>query len=175
MTSRRNGTLFTHNNAAYLAPALMPGYGGHVPNNKFTYGESYGNVTSRTFQEERLSSMTSSASTSLSGGMFPTTRPVDGHLTTVLPASTRQQELQSFAQLTQRHRDCYRDRTGMCPRVGYFQLPVKESQKPTQNAIDLSVLGSAMEERVRSYQTLPSGIRTSSDDRVTRDVFFERR
>ncbi|KAL2082434.1 hypothetical protein ACEWY4_022252 [Coilia grayii] len=176
MTSGRNGTLFTHNNAAYISPARMPGYAGHVPTNKFTYGETYGNATSRTFQEARFTSMTSSATASVRGGMFPSTRPSDRHLTTVQPARTRQQELQNFAQLTQRHRDSYRDRTGMCLPVGYFQLPVKESERPTQNTmIDLSVLGSADEERVRRYQTLPSGIRTSTDDRVTRDVFFERR
>ncbi|XP_041950360.1 protein FAM166C A [Alosa sapidissima] len=175
MASRRNGTLFTHNNATYIAPAFIPGYGGHVPTTKFTYGDRYGNTTSKWLQESRFASMTSSATSNIRGGMFPSTASNDRHLATVQPARTRQQELQNFTQLTQSHRESYRDRTGTCLPVSYFQLPVRKSEKFPKETADLGPLGPAEKERVRRYQTLPSGLRTSADDRVMRDVFFERR
>ncbi|XP_012693658.1 protein FAM166C [Clupea harengus] len=175
MASRQNGTLFTHNNATYIAPALMPGYGGHVPTITFMYGHTYGNTTSKCFQESRFTSMTLSTATNVRGGNFQSTLSSEGHLTTVLPARTRQQELQNFSQLTQRHRENYKDCTGACLPISYFQLPVKESEKYPQETIALGPLRPAEEETVRRYQTLPAGIRTSTDNRVMRDVFFERR
>ncbi|NXN27027.1 CB070 protein, partial [Nycticryphes semicollaris] len=92
----------------------------------------------------------------------------------------RSQELSRFYQLSQQHRDFYRDKSGMLHVVPYFVLPVKEKDR-YPHPLDLPPL--SMKTRwhllrlsptnLRTYQTFPSGKRVPSKERAIRDSFFE--
>ncbi|XP_076872368.1 ciliary microtubule inner protein 2C [Brachyhypopomus gauderio] len=193
MTFRGNGTLITHNNATYLPSPLMPGYCGHVPNAKFLYGETFGNSTIKYFQEVRRAAMASSASAYTTGGMFPSIHTSPGALVAARRSQCRdralsapywprynvdfkrQREIAQFAELAQKHRGSYKDRTGTLQPVPFFSLPQKDPKQHTQWPVCLPHMKSVRSEGVRRYQTLPSGIRTTLNDRIMRNIFFERR
>ncbi|XP_051838920.1 protein FAM166C [Antechinus flavipes] len=142
MASRSSGTLFTGNNAPYVPPSLMPGYQGHVPNMTFSFGDTYGNTTSKYFHDCRNSSPDFRY-----GGHFPIL--YSGNPNLVLgyrshawdrwlhtPTYTRYNldcnrsaELKQFYKLAQMHREQYQDKTGTVSRVPYFVLPVKEKDR----------------------------------------------
>uniref|UniRef100_A0A8C6H4Q0 Ciliary microtubule inner protein 2C n=1 Tax=Mus spicilegus TaxID=10103 RepID=A0A8C6H4Q0_MUSSI len=71
MAFRSAGTLMTEFNAAFVPPALMPGYKGHVPGVASSFGSSYGNTTFKYFQDLRNTGLEKSYAL-LSGGRFPT-------------------------------------------------------------------------------------------------------
>ncbi|NXP07455.1 CB070 protein, partial [Thinocorus orbignyianus] len=83
-------------------------------------------------------------------------------------------------QLSQWHRDFYRDKSGTLHIVPYFVLPVKEKDR-YPNPLDLPPL--SMKTRwhllrlspanLRACQTFPSGKRVPSKERARRDSFFE--
>ncbi|XP_010135570.1 PREDICTED: UPF0573 protein C2orf70 homolog, partial [Buceros rhinoceros silvestris] len=92
----------------------------------------------------------------------------------------RSQELSRFYQLTQQHRDFYRDKTGRLYPLPYFVLPSKEKEK-YPHPLDLPLLSAKMRWQLlraslmnqRTYQTFPSGKRVTSKERMLRDSFFE--
>ncbi|XP_010194659.2 ciliary microtubule inner protein 2C [Colius striatus] len=94
----------------------------------------------------------------------------------------RSQELSRFYQLTQQHREFYRDRSGMLYLSPYFDLPSKEKET-YPHPLDLPPL--SLKTRwhllrvsplnLRTYQTFPSGKRVTARERKNRDSFFENR
>nr|XP_020010790.1 LOW QUALITY PROTEIN: UPF0573 protein C2orf70 homolog [Castor canadensis] len=72
MASRSVGTLLSEFNAAYVPPALMPGYQGHVPGVAFAFGASYGTNTFRYFQDHRNAAMEKNFTCFSRGSSFPT-------------------------------------------------------------------------------------------------------
>ncbi|XP_036437738.1 protein FAM166C A [Colossoma macropomum] len=148
-TLRGNGSLITHNNATYIPASLMPGYCGHVPTAKFQYGVTFGNATIKYFLDSRGAAMTRSASQYSMGGMFPSISSAGGLFTTQRPDRApyspywarynvdfeRQREIKHFDELAQKHRGNYKDKTGTLQPVSYFIIPVKESEKFSQEAM----------------------------------------
>ncbi|XP_029893906.1 protein FAM166C [Aquila chrysaetos chrysaetos] len=94
----------------------------------------------------------------------------------------RSQELSRFYQLTQQHREFYRDKSGMLYVLPYFVLPSKEKER-YPHPLDLPPLSAKTRwhllrvslVNLRTYQTFPSGKRVTSQERETRDSFFEYR
>ncbi|XP_074066021.1 ciliary microtubule inner protein 2C [Macrotis lagotis] len=147
MAARSAGTLHTGNNATYVAPSLMPGYQGHVPNMAFSFGDTYGNITFKYFQDCRNSATNTISSPYSKDVHFPTLVSRNPNLTLGYcshswdrwlhtPVYTRYNldcsryaELKRFYQLVQLHREHYRDKTGTVNRVPYFVLPVKEKDR----------------------------------------------
>ncbi|CAL8318058.1 unnamed protein product [Merluccius merluccius] len=182
-------------------------YGGHVPSIKFVYGETFGNATSRYFQQYRSRS-TPAGKRPLGAALLASvgtaavrTHRDQAHRRAVGAASWsrcdadfgRQMALKTFGQ---GHRARYNGQTaGSSEGEGHFILPVKESDRfprdlrhKGQSITSSSYLRSLPAPRlcgshtgrphsgeVRRFQTLPSGIRSSLDERVIRDVFFQRR
>ncbi|XP_041107569.1 protein FAM166C A isoform X2 [Polyodon spathula] len=146
MASRSAGTLITHNNATYKPPALMPGYRGYVPIAKFTYGDTYGNTTLKSFQDFRSQALNTSQSPYSTGGHYPTMYSHDPSLVIASRSrdrdrmllapymsknsmdSDRQQELTQFEKMAQKHRVSYNDKTGTVQPVKYFILPTSEGE-----------------------------------------------
>ncbi|KAI7799660.1 putative UPF0573 protein C2orf70-like protein [Triplophysa rosa] len=134
MDLRGNGTLITRNNATYIPPSLMPGYRGHVPTTKFMYGETFGNSTLKHFQNSRSETMASSKSHCYTGDVSVMT--LRSHMHTKFPTVPywvrynidfkRQNEINDFNMLSQKHRENYKDKTGTVQSVNYFVMPVKE-------------------------------------------------
>ncbi|KAJ8409638.1 hypothetical protein AAFF_G00216970 [Aldrovandia affinis] len=138
MSNRSVGTLIIHNNPAYIAPALMPGYCGYVPTIKFSHGDTFGNATMKHFQHFRCAAISTSTSPRTVGGMFPSiyssnprlapscrSRGVDRALYSPYWVKynvdfDRQAELKRFDQLAQKHRAQYKDTTGTQQLVNYF-------------------------------------------------------
>ncbi|XP_075056550.1 ciliary microtubule inner protein 2C [Mixophyes fleayi] len=166
MASRSAGTLITDNNATYIPPALMPGYRGYVPSEAFTYGDTYGNTTARSFQDFRSAALNSSQSPYCKGGQFPTSYSNDPAL--VLSNRSRSldrflyrpnwsrynvdfnrtQELNQFRKSAQQHRDHYRDNTGTVHQVPHFILPVNNEDTyplPQQSKIKGKLLSHEIE------------------------------
>uniref|UniRef100_A0A8C8H2M8 Uncharacterized protein n=1 Tax=Oncorhynchus tshawytscha TaxID=74940 RepID=A0A8C8H2M8_ONCTS len=121
MALRGNGTLITHNNSTYIPPSLMPGYCGYVPTSKY-----FGAMACSTIPYSR-------------GGMFPSIFSNSGLLVSVQRAQSRspywarfnvnfkrQETLKSFGELSQKHRESYKDKTGKRLPVKHFVIPVKE-------------------------------------------------
>ncbi|NXG38759.1 CB070 protein, partial [Dromaius novaehollandiae] len=98
------------------------------------------------------------------------------------PGSSRTEELRTFYQLSQQHREFYRDKTGTLHVVPYFVLPAKEKER-YPHPLDLPPLSGKTRwhlfrvspENLRTYQTFPSGERVTSQEREIRDSFFEYR
>ncbi|KAM7325158.1 hypothetical protein ACRRTK_015411 [Alexandromys fortis] len=197
MASRSAGTLLTEFNAAFVPPALMPGYKGHVPGVASSFGSPYGNTTFKYFQDLRNTAVEKSYAL-LSGGRFPTIYSPNPALVLDsqvqnwdrwlhLPIYTRfnldkgrNSEITNFYQTVQQQRRYYKDKTGTVPRVPYFVLPVKEQSRyplPT----DLPPLSPKSKwhllrvspDYLKPYQTFPSGKRVSSQERQRRDLYFE--
>ncbi|XP_073905440.1 ciliary microtubule inner protein 2C [Castor canadensis] len=198
MASRSVGTLLSEFNAAYVPPALMPGYQGHVPGVAFAFGASYGTNTFRYFQDHRNAAMEKNFTCFSRGSSFPTvfssdrTLAIRGRSHTrdhwlYLPSDTHfnldsdgSEQLNHFYQAVQQHRKHYRDKTGTVPCVPYFVLPVREQERhplPT-NLPPLSPkkkwhLLRVSPGNVKTYQTFPSGKRVSLQERQKRDCYFE--
>ncbi|XP_064604757.1 ciliary microtubule inner protein 2C-like isoform X2 [Liolophura sinensis] len=137
------GTLVTTHNATYIPPRFMPGYRGHCPTLKYDYGETYGNATSKYFQDYRSEVLNSSKFPYCRGGQFPTyythnpdmvignrTRTRDRWITAPKYELSninhdRKEELYQFDKLAQGQREFYSDKSGTVKKVDYFQLPVK--------------------------------------------------
>ncbi|XP_009888667.1 PREDICTED: UPF0573 protein C2orf70 homolog [Charadrius vociferus] len=92
----------------------------------------------------------------------------------------RSQELSRFHQLTQQHREFYRDKSGTLYPLPYFVLPAKEKER-YPHPLDLPPLSAKTRwhllrvspMNLRTYQTFPSGKRVTSQERAIRDSFFE--
>ncbi|XP_001923843.2 ciliary microtubule inner protein 2C [Danio rerio] len=131
MTFRGNGTLITHNNAAYIPTSLMPGYCGHIPTTKLMYGETFGNSSLKYFQNTRSAMMASSKSPYNKAGVFLSSQTQDSVL--ILPYWVRyntdfrkQKEIKDFSMLSQKHRENYKDKTGTVQPVNYFAVTEKK-------------------------------------------------
>ncbi|KAK1333224.1 hypothetical protein QTO34_006764 [Cnephaeus nilssonii] len=194
MASRSAGTLLSEFNAAYVPPALMPGYRGHVPGVASSFGSTYGSTTLKYFQDYRHAAMEKSHTPFSKGGQFPTIFSPSPSLTQSrcvrwlrTPTYTRfnldsdrSLELTRFYQLAQQHRHHYRDKTGLVPGIPYFVLPVKESERypiptdlPPLSAKDKWHLFRVSPDNRKVHQTFPSGKRVSYQERQRRDAYFE--
>ncbi|KAJ8355616.1 hypothetical protein SKAU_G00184100 [Synaphobranchus kaupii] len=143
MSQRSVGTLFTHNNATYASPALMPGYGGYVPTVKFAYGDTFGNASRKHFQDYRSAATSTSTSPYSLGCMFPSIYSNNPRLAPLGPdrclyapywarknvGFDRQEEFKRFDQLAQKHRLQYLDTTGTRQPVPYFVTAVRRSMQ----------------------------------------------
>uniref|UniRef100_A0A8C7IWX2 Ciliary microtubule inner protein 2C n=1 Tax=Oncorhynchus kisutch TaxID=8019 RepID=A0A8C7IWX2_ONCKI len=169
MALRGNGTLITHNNSTYIPPSLMPGYCGYVPTSKYLYGDTFGNATIKYFQDFRSGAMACSTIPYSRGGMFPSIFSNSGLLVSAQRAKSRspywarfnvdfkrQETLKSFGELSQKHRESYKDKTGKRLPVKHFVIPVKESEKYFWKQIDQPPMKTTSE-GVRQEQALPSG------------------
>lgn len=155
--SRAAGTLITTNNATYIPPRFMPGYRGYCPTMKYDYGETYGNATSKYFQDYRSSVLNSSASNYSSGGSFPTYYTHNPDLVISNRCRNRDrwllapkyelsnmdhdrtQQLKRLDMLSQKHREYYKDKSGTLKSVDYFKLPVSaEDQFRTKDVLMIS-------------------------------------
>ncbi|XP_042552537.1 protein FAM166C [Dipodomys spectabilis] len=198
MASRSAGTLLTDFNTAYVPPALIPGYQGHIPSVAFSFGSPYGSTTLQYFQDHRNAAMKGPAALS-KGGCFPTIYSPEPAADTLLsrtstwerlqnmPASTRfnldserSAALSHFYQIAQQHRNYYRDKTGTVPLVPYFVLPVKERDRypipndlPPLSPMNKWHLFRVSPDNLKTYQTFPSGKRVSPQERQRRDCYFE--
>ncbi|CAM5140891.1 unnamed protein product [Natator depressus] len=160
MASRSARPAPSQHRAAYLPPALMPGYRGHVPNTVFSFGNTYGNTTLKYFQDFHNAAMETSHCPYSKGGQFPTLFSPDPGLVLGCRARgwdrwlhapsysrfnldfNRSEELKEFYKLSQRHREHYRDKTGTEYVVPYFVLPVKEKDK-YPHPLDLPIHGTS--------------------------------
>ncbi|KAK7100971.1 ciliary microtubule inner protein 2C-like isoform X3 [Littorina saxatilis] len=152
--SRAAGTLITTNNATYFPPRFMPGYRGYCPTMKYDYGETYGNATSKYFQDYRSSVLNSSASNYSNGGQFPTyythnpdmvisnrSRNQDRWLLSPKYQLSnvdhdRSEQIRSVDYLSHKHREHYKDKTGTLKSVDFFKLPVSaEDQFRTKDVL----------------------------------------
>ncbi|KAL1782893.1 UPF0573 protein C2orf70-like [Sigmodon hispidus] len=197
MASRSAGTLMTEFNAAFVPPALMPGYNGHVPSVASSFGFPYGTTTFKYFQDLRNSALEKSYAL-LSGGRFPTifspnpsevlnSQALNWDRLLNLPTytrfnldSSRNYQLANFYKTVQQQRKYYQDKTGTVPHVPYFVLPVKERDRyplptdlPPLSPKDKWHLLRVSPDYLRTYQTFPSGKRVSSQERQRRDGYFE--
>uniref|UniRef100_A0A663MD44 Family with sequence similarity 166 member C n=1 Tax=Athene cunicularia TaxID=194338 RepID=A0A663MD44_ATHCN len=85
-------------------------------------------------------------------------------------------------QLSQQHREFYRDRSGTLHPIPYFVLPSQEKER-FPHPLDLTPLSAKTRwhllrvspVNLRTYQTFPSGKRVTSQERQLRDCFFEYR
>ncbi|XP_058406662.1 protein FAM166C [Diceros bicornis minor] len=198
MASRSAGTLLTEFNAAYVPPGLMPGYQGHVPGVAFSFGAPYGTATLKYFQDQRNAALEKSHTPFSRGGHFPTIFSPNPNLVLSNRAHTRDRwlhtpsytrfnldsdrstELSRFYQMAQQHRNYYRDKTGVVPRVPYFVLPVREwarypipTDLPPLSLKNKWHLLRVSPENLKTYQMFPSGKRVSPQERQKRDCYFE--
>uniref|UniRef100_A0A8C2N493 Ciliary microtubule inner protein 2C n=2 Tax=Cricetulus griseus TaxID=10029 RepID=A0A8C2N493_CRIGR len=197
MAFRSAGTLMTEFNAAFVPPALMPGYKGHVPGVASSFGSPYGTITFKYFQDLRNTALEKGCAL-LSGGRFPTIFSPNPtmvlashiknwdrwlHLPIYSPLNLdmgRNAEVTDFYQRAQQQRMYYQDKSGMMPRVPYFVLPVKERDQyplptdlPPLSPKDKWNLLRVSSDYVKPCQTFPSGKRVSSQERQRRDRYFE--
>lgn len=200
--SRAAGTLITTNNATYTPPRFMPGYRGYCPTTKYDYGETYGNSTSKYFQDYRSSVLSKSASNYSTGGSFPShyTHEPDMVLSNrcrnrdrwLLSSKyqlsnvdhDRSDQLRSLDTLSQKHREHYKDKSGTLKSVDFFKLPVSaEDQFRTKDVFiimstkytDGINLPNLEHEARRQPIIRRFAPRSSVRDREMRDVHFEKR
>ncbi|XP_014773701.1 protein FAM166C A [Octopus bimaculoides] len=139
--SRAAGTLITTTKTDYVAPHFMPGYCGHCPTIKFDFAQTYGNITSKYFQDYRSNVLRSSKSNYSSGGHHPTYNTFNPELAINKRARcwdscivspkyrmlnsdlSSRDALEKFYQSAQVHRNYYNDKSGTNYPVQYFQLP----------------------------------------------------
>jgi len=200
--SKSAGTLITTHNSTYIHPRFMPGYRGHVPTMKFDYGETYGNHTTKYFQDFRSSALDTSKSNYCKGGYFPTyysfnpdiatearTRKWDRWLQAPRYSLTnrdfdRQEELTRFDKLTKAHREHYKDKSGEVHKVEYFQLPTK-AEDQFKKHLPFMILSQRYTDDInlpdkqhlahREPVKREFASRSSQRDREMRDVYFETR
>ncbi|KAL8582206.1 hypothetical protein ACOMHN_004125 [Nucella lapillus] len=200
--SRAAGTLITTNNATYIPPRFMPGYRGYCPTMKYDYGETYGNATSKYFQDYRSSVLNSSASNYSTGGSFPTYYTHDPDLVISNRCRNRDrwlmapkyelsnmdhdrtEQLRRLDTLSQKHREHYKDKSGTVKSVDFFKLPVSaEDQFRTK---DVFIIMSTKYTDSINLPNLDHGarrqpiirrfsIRSNVRDREMRNVHFEKR
>ncbi|XP_076440608.1 ciliary microtubule inner protein 2C-like [Babylonia areolata] len=200
--SRAAGTLITTNNATYIPPRFMPGYRGYCPTTKYDYGETFGNATSKYFQDYRSSVLNSSASNYSPGGSFPTYYTHDPDLVISNRCRNRDrwllapkyqlsnvdhdrtEQLRRFDDLAQKHREHYKDKSGTLKSVDYFKLPVSaEDQFRTKDVFiimstkytDGINLPNLDHEARREPIIRRFAPRSNVRDREMRDVHFEKR
>uniref|UniRef100_A0A8B9MVR2 Uncharacterized protein n=1 Tax=Accipiter nisus TaxID=211598 RepID=A0A8B9MVR2_9AVES len=103
--------------------------------------------------------------------------PVPVH--TNIPRVASSRVLAYQMSLTQQHREFYRDKSGMLYVLPCFVLPSKEKERyphpPPLSAKTHWHLLRVSPVNLRTYQTFPSGKRVTSQERETRDSFFEYR
>ncbi|CAH1773306.1 unnamed protein product [Owenia fusiformis] len=200
--SQSAGTLITTNNATYIPPRFMPGYHGHCPTLKFSYGETYGNSTSKYFQDYRSETLNNSHSVYNKGGSFPTfyshnpdivmsnrSRTWDKRLAAPRYELShthhdRQEQLDKFHKMSHAHREHYKDTTGEVPRMDHFVLPVKAEDQFKKhlpflirtnkytNDIHLPYLNNVARRPPITKKWYP---KSCQRDREMRDVYFEER
>ncbi|XP_048209565.1 protein FAM166C [Perognathus longimembris pacificus] len=197
MASRGAGTLLTEFSTAYVSPALIPGYQGHVPTVAFSFGAPYGTTTLKYFQDHRNAAMKGGQGALDRGSCLPSfadhpaaallSRPSTWERMYNVPAharfnldSERSAELTHFYHMAQQHRKYYRDKTGTVPLVPFFVLPVKERDRypiptdlPPLSPTNKWHLFRVSPDNLKTYQTFPSGKRVSPQERQRRDTYFE--
>ncbi|KAL5019707.1 hypothetical protein ScPMuIL_002599 [Solemya velum] len=196
------GTLVTTHNATYIPPRFMPGYRGHCPTVKYDYGETYGNATSKYFQDYRSDVLSKSSDPYCRGGQFPTyythnpenvisarTRTRDRWITAPKFSLSnvdfnRKEEIYKFDQLSQKHREHYVDKSDTRKPVNYFSLPTSN-----EDIIKKHFQYMVLSMRHRDDINLPDiehqarrtpiisrrSLNSSQRDREIRDVYFEKR
>jgi len=200
--SRAAGTLITTNNATYVPPRFMPQYRGYCPTIKYDYGETYGNATSKYFQDYRSSVLNSSCTNYSPGGSFPTYYTHNPDLVISNRARNhdrwlmspkyelsnmdhdRNEQLRGLHRLSQTHREQYKDKSGTQKSVDYFKLPVSaEDQFRTKDVFiimsnkysDGINLPDLQHEARREPIIRRFARKTNIRDREMRDVHFEKR
>eukprot|EP00918_Siedleckia_nematoides_P042988 GHVU01094008.1.p1 GENE.GHVU01094008.1~~GHVU01094008.1.p1 ORF type:complete len:143 (-),score=17.37 GHVU01094008.1:1244-1672(-) len=122
-------------------------YKGHVPTMKFDYAETYGNATTKYFQDYRAATLHSSRTNYHRGGYFPSfysynpdmaigarTRSRDRWLSAPRYSLTnvdhdRKEELIKFDRMSSAQREYYKDKSATVQKVEHFQLPQKADQQ----------------------------------------------
>ncbi|VDI10828.1 ciliary microtubule inner protein 2C-like [Mytilus galloprovincialis] len=200
--SRAAGTLITTNNATFIPPRFMPGYQGHCPTTKYDYGETYGEATSKHFQDYRSRVLSASADPYCRGGDFPTyythrpetvisnrARNRDRWLLTPKYSLTnvdfdRKEELKSYDRLAQRHREHYVDKSGTVKRTAHFNIP-SDAEDQLRRNVKFVIMSTRHSDNInlpyldhearRSPLIRRFADRSSQRDREMRDVCFEKR
>ncbi|XP_028412283.1 UPF0573 protein C2orf70 homolog B-like isoform X1 [Dendronephthya gigantea] len=135
----------TTNPEIYRHPRHLPGYTGHVHQENFQYGETYGNTSARLLSEYRATKLQDSTlGMNGRGGdaqlPFPTyydhdpsrvmgTRPrtwerwQPQHKFDLLNTSSREREIRDFNKAAQQHREQYKDHSGSRVPVDIFVQP----------------------------------------------------
>uniref|UniRef100_A0A8C0W1E5 Ciliary microtubule inner protein 2C n=1 Tax=Castor canadensis TaxID=51338 RepID=A0A8C0W1E5_CASCN len=180
MASRSVGTLLSEFNAAYVPPALMPGYQGHVPGVAFAFGASYGTNTFRYFQDHRNAAMEKNFTCFSRGSSFPTvfssdldpgdTWPIAHQGPLALPAERHPLQPRQRRLLGARVYGLHSSPSlpGKLPDDGSI-LPSRPPLSPKKKWHLLRVSPG----NVKTYQTFPSGKRVSLQERQKRDCYFE--
>lgn len=184
----------------------MPGYKGHCPTIKFDYGETYGHATAKYFQDYRSATLNSSKSPYADGGQFPTYYTHDPTLVISNRTRTRDRflsapkyelnnvdhdrvdELNQFDELSQAHREYYKDKSGMVGRVDAFVIPTKAEDQfkkhlpflilstKYKNDVQLPKLDGIVRrsQPAAKFQSMLTS-RSSVRDRAMRDLHYEKR
>ncbi|ERE67381.1 putative UPF0573 protein C2orf70 like protein [Cricetulus griseus] len=178
MAFRSAGTLMTEFNAAFVPPALMPGYKGHVPGVASSFGSPYGTITFKYFQDLRNTALEKGCAL-LSGGRFPTifspnpTMVLASHIKNWdrwlhLPIySPLNLDMGRNAEVT----DFYQ--VGLLiSRHSADNGPILTPRPPLSPKDKWNLLR-VSSDYVKPCQTFPSGKRVSSQERQRRDRYFE--
>uniref|UniRef100_A0AAY5K5M8 Ciliary microtubule inner protein 2C n=1 Tax=Esox lucius TaxID=8010 RepID=A0AAY5K5M8_ESOLU len=129
MAIRGNRKLIKHNNAIYITPSLMPRYCGHIPGNKYLYGNTFGNATIKNVQDILQHKPV------YPSGSEPSPNPqhplLDARQCGLRPPGDARdlRTGENGTGLCQKHRENYKDKTGTRQQVTYFIIPVNEINK----------------------------------------------